>query len=146
MQTVEDFMTVGMPEIRRIYAYCLRAAMYENGPDETIERGATNMTVGLQFKSVDDENLVLLRFSFDLKGRYWNGEVDYVLEYEVAEKMDVPNSVIEEFATRSAVMCVYPYVRSAVADLTSKLPIPTVTLPLKRPGELDFMREGILGE
>lgn len=136
--TVDDFMELGKPEIHEIYAYKLEAGLYEGGPDERYAVDDIDVNVDLQHKTVEAERLLLLRFAFEFKRYHWSGRVDYVIEYKLDQLLDIAHDVIAEFATRSAVMCVYPYVRSAVADLTSKLPIPAVQLPLIRPGELNF--------
>lgn len=136
--TAADFMELGKPEIHQIYAYKLEAGIYEDGPDERYDVDNIEVNVDLQHKMIEDESLLLLRFDFEFKCYYWSGRVDYVIEYKLDQLLDISYDVIAEFATRSAVMCVHPYVRSAVADLTSKLPIPAVHLPLIRPGELNF--------
>ena len=133
-----DFMELGKPEIHQIYAYKLEAGLYEDGPDEHYDVNNIEVHVDLQHRMVEAERLLLLRFAFEFKCYHWSGRVDYVIEYKLDQLLDIAHDVIAEFATRSAVMCVHPYVRSAVADLTSKLPIPAVHLPLIRPGELNF--------
>lgn len=138
LTTVDDFMELGKPEIHQIYAYKLEAGLYEGGPDERYDANNIEVHVDLQHKMIEDECLLLLRFAFEFKCYRWSGRVDYVIEYKLDQLLDIAHDVIAEFATRSAVMCVHPYVRSAVADLTSKLPIPAVQLPLIRPGELNF--------
>ena len=136
--TVDDLMDLGKPQIHQIYAYKLEAGLYEGGPDERYAVDDIDVHVDLQHKMVEAERLLLLRFAFEFKCYHWSGRVDYVIEYKLDQLLDIPYDVIAEFATRSAVICVHPYVRSAVADLTSKLPIPAVHLPLIRPGDLDF--------
>lgn len=136
--TAADFMELGKPEIHQIYAYKLEASLYEGGPDERYAVDDMEVHVDLQHRMVEAERLLLLRFAFEFKCCYWSGRVDYVIEYKLNQLLDIAHDVIAEFATRSGVMCVHPYARSAVADLTSKLPIPTVHLPLMRPGELNF--------
>ena len=132
--TVADFMELGKPEIHQIYAYKLEASLYEDGPDERYDVDNIEVHVDLQHRMIEAEHLLLLRFAFEFK----SGRVDYVIEYKLDQLLDIAHDVIADFATRSAVMCVHPYVRSAVADLTSKLPIPAVHLPLILPGELNF--------
>jgi len=136
--TVDDFMELGKPQIHQINAYKLEAGLYEEGPDERYDGGSIEVHVDLQHKMIEAERLLLLRFTFEFKCYRWSGRVDYVIEYKLDQLLDITHDVIAEFATRSAVLCVHPYVRSAVADLTSKLPIPAVHLPLIRPGELNF--------
>ena len=141
ISSVEDFMEQANPELAQIYAYALNASLYEQGPCEELEDDAFRSDFSLRTKVLPEEELLLIRVSGEFKARHWEARIDYVAEYHV-EETEVSEVVLVEFVNRSVMMCLFPYIRSALADLTAKLPAPTFTLPLIHPGEVSFAAHG----
>lgn len=141
ISSVDDFVERAKPELVQIYAYALNASLYEEGPREEFNDDAYTSEFNLRTKVLPEEKLLLIRVAGVFETRHWEALVDYVAEYHV-EETEVSEGVLAEFVNRSAMMCMFPYIRSALADLTAKLPSPTFTLPLIHPGEVTFTAHG----
>jgi hypothetical protein len=71
-------------------------------------------------------------------GRY---EVDAAARYELAEPLEIPPAILQEFVKRVGVMAVYPYLRESLHLSSSKLRLEAPVLGLLKAGAIQLTAE-----
>ena len=65
-------------------------------------------------------------------------EVDASIHYSAEEPLEVDETVLRGFAEHIGILALYPYLRSAVHDLSSRLGVGRALMPIVRAGTLQL--------
>lgn len=93
----------------------------------------------LMWRDIDGGFEILLRASISAQDA--NYRVGLVAQYKRSEPFDADESVVKEFIEQVALMTLWPYLRSAVSELGTRLRTSTITLGLLRQGGVSLSRE-----
>lgn len=85
-----------------------------------------------------DSITVRCRAVVDGAGGAYVAEADGL--FSLAERVQIDESVLLEFVERVGVMTVYPYLRTAISDLSARIGHKTPVLRLLRPGDVNLQR------
>lgn len=133
---VEDAATiVELVELRDIVVVELRAARLEGTilPVPAEEEPASNRVL----RRVDEKSIEI-RLIATVVNDGARFSVDVLVQYDKTEEFEPSDDALQEFTRRVGLMAGYPYVREAIADLSTRLRMGSVTLDILRPNEIDF--------
>lgn len=133
---VEDAATiVELVELRDIVVVELRAARLEGTilPAPAEEEPASNRVL----RRVDEKSIEI-RLITTVVNDGARFSVDVLVQYVKTEEFEPSDDALQEFTRRVGLMAGYPYVREAIADLSTRLRMGSVTLDILRPNEIDF--------
>ena len=81
-----------------------------------------------------------IRFRASVSGEGGEFLADAEALFNLTEERDLDEGVIGEFVERVGIMVVYPFLRSAVAEMATKLSLPRPVLNLIRASEVQFSK------
>lgn len=93
----------------------------------------------LLWRDIDGGFEILLRASISARDASYR--VGLVAQYKRAEPFDADEPVVKEFIEKVAIMTLWPYLRSAVSELGTRLRTSTITLGLLRQGGVSLSRD-----
>ena len=86
----------------------------------------------------DDSITVRCRATVEGAGASYVASADGL--FSVAERVHIDEPVLLDFVERVGVMAVYPYLRTAISDLSARIGRKTPVLRLLRPGDVKLRR------
>lgn len=97
-------------------------------------------------KTFVEPEILVLRLLTQITANVGVIEVDVAIAYRTAEPVQVSEPVLLEFANEVGIMALLPFVREAVADLSTRVFGNAILMPVMQRGELHFESTGNGGD
>lgn len=107
-------------------------------PKDTGDASGMRLDVDCSLATRQEGKQFGARFEFLIKAADWTAGIAAITEYAGSQEFELSKEAPFDFASRVALMAAFPYVREALADLTTRVTGSAVLLPLIRLGELSF--------
>lgn len=107
-------------------------------PKDAGDESETRLEVDCSLATRQEGNQFGAKFEFLIKADDWTTSIGVITEYVGVQEFELSKEAPVDFASRVALMAAFPYVREALADLTTRVTGSAVLLPLIRLGELNF--------